>query len=83
MLAQIVSPGNMNRAYRQVVSNAGSGGIDGMETKDLLPYLLRHKEELVQSLTDGKYRLNPVRRVEIPKDNGKKRPLGIPTEVDR
>lgn len=83
LLAQIVSPSNMNRAYKQVVSNAGSGGIDGMETKDLLPYLLRHKNELVQSLVDGKYRPNPVRRVEIPKDNGKKRPLGIPTVVDR
>ncbi len=83
LLAQIVSPINMNRAYRQVVSNGGSGGIDGMETKDLLSYLLRHKKELVQSLLDGKYRPNPVRRVEIPKDNGKKRPLGIPTVVDR
>lgn len=83
LLTPIVSPGNMNRAYKQVVSNAGSGGIDGMETKDLLPYLLRHKDELVQSLMDGKYRPNPVRRVEIPKDNGKKRPLGIPTVVDR
>lgn len=83
LLTPIVSPGNMNRAYKQVVSNAGSGGIDGMETKDLLPYLLRHKDELIQSLMDGKYRPNPVRRVEIPKDNGKKRPLGIPTVVDR
>ncbi len=83
LLTQIVSPSNMNRAYKQVVSNAGSGGIDGMETKDLLPYLLRHKDELVQSLVGGKYRPNPVRRVEIPKDNGKKRPLGIPTVVDR
>ena len=83
LLAQIVSPSNMNRAYKQVTSNGGSGGIDGMETKDLLPYLLRHKDELVQSLMDGKYRPNPVRRVEIPKDNGKKRPLGIPTVVDR
>ena len=83
LLGQIVSPANMRRAYKRVVSNGGSGGIDGMETKELLPYLLRHKEELIQSLVDGKYRPNPVRRVEIPKDNGKKRPLGIPTVVDR
>lgn len=83
LLTQIISPENMNLAYKQVVGNGGSGGIDGMETKDLLPYLLYHKEELVQSLKDGKYRPNPVRRVEIPKENGKKRPLGIPTVVDR
>ena len=73
----------MNLAYKRVVRNAGSGGIDGMEAKELLPYLRSHKEELVKSLADGKYRPNPVRRVEIPKDNGKKRPLGIPTVVDR
>ena len=83
LLGQIVSPANMRRAHKRVVSNGGSGGVDGMETKELLPYLLRHKEELIQSLVDGKYRPNPVRRVEIPKDNGKKRPLGIPTVVDR
>ena len=83
LLTHIVSPSNMNLAYKRVVSNAGSGGIDGMEVKELLPYLRSHKDELVKSLVDGKYRPNPVRRVEIPKENGKKRPLGIPTVVDR
>ena len=83
LLFQILSTNNMNLAYKRVVRNAGSGGIDGMEAKELLPYLRSHKEELVKSLADGKYRPNPVRRVEIPKDNGKKRPLGIPTVVDR
>ena len=73
----------MNTAYKRVVSNAGSGGIDGMEVKELLPYLRSYKDELVKSLVGGKYRPNPVRRVEIPKDNGSKRPLGIPTVVDR
>ena len=83
LLTHILSPNNMNLAYKRVVRNAGSGGVDGMEAKELLPYLRSHKEELVKSLKDGKYRPNPVRRVEIPKDNGKKRPLGIPTVVDR
>ena len=83
LLAHILSPSNMNLAYKRVVGNAGSGGIDGMEVKELLPYLRSHKDELVKRLLDGKYRPNPVRRVEIPKDNGKKRPLGIPTVVDR
>ena len=47
LLTQIVSPSNMNLAYKRVVSNAGSGGIDGMEVKELLPYLRSHKDELV------------------------------------
>ena len=83
LLEHILSSPNMNRAYKQVVSNGGRGGVDKMETKELLPYLKLHKDELIKSLRDDKYRPNPVRRVEIPKDNGKKRELGIPTVVDR
>jgi Retron-type reverse transcriptase len=83
LLEFILSPENLNRAYKQVKRNKGSGGVDSMEVKDLLPYLLSHKEELIESLYAGKYRPNPVRRVEIPKSNGKKRMLGIPTVVDR
>ena len=79
LLELILSPANMNRAYKQVMSNGGSGGADKMETADLLPYLKLHKDELISSLLYGTYRPNPVRRVEIPKDGGKKRRLGIPT----
>lgn len=83
LLELILSPGNLNAAYRQVVRNGGAGGVDNMETSKLLPYLKLHKDELMEKLRNGKYRPNPVRRVEIPKDNGKTRPLGIPTVVDR
>lgn len=83
LLELILSPGNLNAAYRQVVRNGGAGGVDKMETSELLPYLKLHKDELMEKLRNGKYRPNPVRRVEIPKDNGKTRPLGIPTVVDR
>jgi group II intron reverse transcriptase/maturase len=83
LLEYILSPSNLNQAYKQVKRNRGSGGIDKMEVEDLLPYLRQHKEELLQSIYVGKYRPNPVRRVEIPKSNGKSRGLVIPTVVDR
>ena len=74
---------NLNRAYKQVKRNKGAGGIDGMQVDELLPFLRENRKELLQSLRDGTYRPSPVRRVEIPKDNGKTRKLGIPTVVDR
>lgn len=83
LLEQILNRDNLNRAYKQVKRNKGAGGIDGMQVDELLPYLREHKNELVQSLRDGKYRPQPVRRVEIPKENGRTRKLGIPTVVDR
>ena len=83
LMELVVSPYNMNRAYRKVMSNGGSGGVDSMEAKELLPYLKLHKDELKESLLNGKYKPQPVRRVEIPKDNGKTRKLGLPTLVDR
>lgn len=83
LLEMILSPTNLNKAYKQVKSNKGSGGIDGMGVEDLLAYLRIHKDELLQSIKRGKYKPNPVRRVEIPKEGGKKRQLGIPTVVDR
>ncbi len=83
LLEQILSPTNLNRAYKRVKSNKGSGGVDKMDVESLLDYFVKNKDQLIQSILDGKYRPNPVRRVEIPKENGKKRALGIPTVVDR
>ena len=61
----------------------GCGGIDNMSCEQLFSWLLANKDALIRSLVDGSYRPNPVKRVEIPKDNGKMRLLGIPTVVDR
>ncbi len=83
LLEQILNRDNLNRAYKQVKRNRGAGGIDGMQVDELLPFLKGNQKELLQSLRDGKYRPSPVRRVEIPKENGKTRELGIPTVVDR
>jgi RNA-directed DNA polymerase len=83
LLEYILAPTNLNNAYKQVKRNDGSGGVDKMDTKLLLPYLQTHREELLKALGEGSYKPHPVRRVEIPKENGKKRQLGIPTVVDR
>jgi retron-type reverse transcriptase len=78
LLERILSPGNLNKAYKQVKSNKGSGGVDGMQTDELLSWLLSNKEKLIHSIVSGKYLPNPARRVEIPKEGGKKRLPGIP-----
>ena len=83
LFEQILSPANLNRAYKAVMRNKGCGGIDKMSCEQQLPWLLTNKDLLIRSLMDGSYRPNPVRRVEIPKDNGKMRLLGIPTVIDR
>jgi len=83
LLEQILAPENLNRAFKQVKRNKGAGGIDGMQVDELLPYLRENGKELTQAILGGKYRPKPVRRVEIPKENGKTRKLGIPTVVDR
>lgn len=83
LLERILNRGNLNDAYKQVKRNKGAHGVDGMEVEHLLQYLKDNGDELVKLVLDGKYRPNPVRRVEIPKDNGKMRTLGIPTAVDR
>lgn len=83
MLERIVSRDNLNEAFKRVKANKGSHGVDGMGVDELLHHLRENGETIKQSILDGKYRPNPVRRVEIPKENGKKRNLGIPTVVDR
>ena len=83
LLEVILSPDNLNQAYLAVERNKGCGGIDKMSCEQLLPWLKANEDELIRSLLDGTYRPNPVRRVEIPKDNGKKRLLGIPTTFGR
>lgn len=83
LLEKIIDRNNLNQAFKRVKANKGSHGIDGMKVDELLQYLKENGDGLRQSILDGSYKPNPVRRVEIPKSDGKKRPLGIPTIVDR
>jgi RNA-directed DNA polymerase len=83
LLEHILSPANLNNAYKRVLQNKGAGGIDEMQVESLKDYLIKEKDELIASILAGRYRPNPVRRVEIPKENGKQRQLGIPTVIDR
>ena len=84
LLDLILRKDNLNAAYKKVKSNKGSGGIDGMQVDELQPYLRENQETLIQEIRDGKFKPNPVRRVEIPKETkGEFRMLGVPTVVDR
>ncbi|MEG1619713.1 MAG: reverse transcriptase domain-containing protein [Eubacterium sp.] len=83
-MEKILDRNNLNQAYKKVKANKGAGGVDGMNVDELLTFLKDTKEQLLQQIKDGKYHPNPVRRVEIPKEEkGKVRKLGIPTVVDR
>lgn len=83
LLERILERDNLNRAYLKVKKNGGSAGIDGMTVEEMLPYLKENREELVEAIRSGRYKPKAVRRVEIPKPDGGKRMLGVPTVIDR
>lgn len=83
VMERVIDPLNLMRAYRRVVSNAGSAGIDGMEVKELKGWLRHNYATLKEQLLQGRYRAMAVREVQIPKASGGMRKLGIPTVIDR
>lgn len=83
LINKVVSRTNLNRAYERVKANKGSAGVDGMTVDELYPYLILHREELIKQIKEGTYKPLPVKRVEIPKPDGSKRKLGVPTVRDR
>jgi len=83
LMEVILSKENLNRAYKKVVANKGASGVDKVSVEELGDYIKKNREEIVNSLRNRTYFPAPVRRVYIPKPNGKKRPLGIPTALDR
>jgi RNA-directed DNA polymerase len=84
MLEEILDIRNVQKAFKQVTANKGAGGIDGMQTDELRDYLNTNWQPLRTSILEGTYRPEPVKKVEIDKENGSgKRMLGIPTVIDR
>ena len=83
LIDRILSRENMLRALKAVKRNKGAAGIDKVTVGELDEYLRQHWAEMKADILNKKYKPQPVRRVYIPKSNGKKRPLGIPTVADR
>ena len=83
LLEKILSKQNLNLAYKQVYKNKGASGVDGVTVDELFTYIKEYKEEILWKIRNRKYKPLPVRRVYIPKENGKLRKLGIPSVIDR
>ena len=83
LLERVVERDNLRRALKQVRRNKGAPGIDGMSVDELPEHLVHHWADIKTDILAGRYRPQPVRRVEIPKPDGRKRMLGIPTVLDR
>jgi len=83
LLERVVDYENLERAYKQVASNGGSSGVDSMETEELRTWLVKHIHTLRKDILTEQYLVSPVRKVEIPKPDGGKRVLGVPTVKDR
>ena len=83
LIDKVVRPATLDIAWQRVARNKGAAGVAGRSIERFAARSDRYLAELQASLADGSYRPDPVKRVEIPKADGKTRPLGIPTVKDR
>jgi len=83
LMEEVCGRENCKRALARVKANKGSAGVDGMTVQQLPEFLKQHWPAIREQLLSGTYEPQPVRRVEIPKPDGGKRKLGIPTVLDR
>ena len=83
MIKRLTSRRNLNQAYLQVYRNKGAAGVDRVQTKELKKHLQTQAKQYIEQIEQGIYQVSPILGVEIPKNNGKTRLLGIPTVVDR
>lgn len=83
LIDEILSGTNISLAMDAVMENNGAPGVDDMDAYELPDWWLMHGQQTCKEIQEMKYKPLPVRRVYIPKPNGKKRPLGIPAVKDR
>lgn len=83
LLEKILEKENLNKAYKHVKANKGAPGVDGVTVDEAFDFISQNKEKLIHQMRKRTYKPQPVRRVQIPKENGKMRNLGIPTVFDR
>jgi len=82
-MAQVLERDNLQKAWKQVKANKGAPGVDNITIEEFPEYAVKHWEGIKTALLEGMYQPAPVKRVEIPKERGGTRPLGIPTVMDR
>ena len=83
LLEKILTKDNLNKAYKKVYQNKGASGVDGISVYEIKEYIQNNSDEILNQIRNRKYKPQPVKRVQILKDNGKKKNLGIPTVMDR
>jgi RNA-directed DNA polymerase len=83
LIKQVTSKKNLNDAYARVYRNKGSAGVDKVHINELKSTLQIYGKQYISQIERKTYQVSPILGVEIPKSNGKKRLLGIPTVVDR
>jgi len=83
LIDKLVRPGTLEAAWHKVARNKGASGVDGQSIDRFVAHAERYLAELHEELKTGRYRPQPVKRVDIPKGDGRTRPLGIPTVKDR
>lgn len=83
LISRVIDSNNLYLAYQKVKANKGAPGADGITVDELFGHMRKYYKPLVRKLKDGSYQPQPVKRVEIPKLDGTKRKLGIPSVLDR
>ncbi|ONK25095.1 group II intron reverse transcriptase/maturase [Bacillus sp. VT-16-64] len=83
LIDKVVDINNLFNACKKVKANKGAPGVDGMTVEELFGHVAKYRDHLIRKLKDGSYEPLPVKRVEIPKPDGSKRKLGIPSVRDR
>jgi RNA-directed DNA polymerase len=82
MIEQVLNRRNMHLAFKQVLRNKGSAGVDGMQVRELKSYIKENITGIAHSITTGSYLAKPILGVSIPKSNGQMRLLGVPTVAE-